>query len=858
MPLQFLDFEQPIAELEAKIEELRFLGDDSELNIAEEIEKLRAKSRTLTTSIFGSLTPWQITQLARHPQRPYTLDYIPLLFTEFQELHGDRMYADDQAIVGGLARLSGTPVLVIGQQKGRDTKERVRRNYGMPKPEGYRKARRLMLTAERFGLPVVTLIDTPGAYPGVGSEERNQSEAIARNLFEMATLGVPIVSCVIGEGGSGGALAIGVCDRLLMLQYSVYSVISPEGCASILWKSADRRELAAEAMAITAERLARLNLVDEVIPEPLGGAHREPQAMAESLRLGADAPARGTHGTAARSSCCPAGSVACAISGSTAEPDMDFGAPRLAAALARLDPSGSATGFCVALSGGLDSSVLLHAMAALRDAPNARALRAVHVDHGLQPESAAWAESCRALCRRLDVPIEVATLSLSLPPGASVEAEARDARYAATGGAAASGRVAADRASSRRPARDRADPAVARRGCRRPRGDAGTRASRRGLARAALARARPCGDRRLRRAARARLGARPHERFDAFRPRVAARRTCCPRSGQRWPAASATVARSASHLAEARRLLDELAQAGCRRARGRRAARHRRPAAPFARSGRPTCCAGGSVRAAWARRRRRALRRRCANCLAPAPMRRRWCAGRTANCGVTAAACMPCIRCRRRPCRRRARMRGQGLSTSARGSGKFSLVAGVQGGLRLPLTGEPVIRFRAGGEGLRTHRDRPRKRLKDLCREAGIVPWMRERLPLVFVGEQLAAVGDLWIEAGAGGAGGRAGTPAGLERPAGTPLAHQRQHSAVLSPPPSSAAVRIPRSVTRERAARVVLELVLACHRVAETVKPVAGSGASIASVVPAILAVGGALHFARRRSPVALAMSVA
>ena len=285
MPLQFLDFEQPIAELEAKIEELRFLGDDSELNIAEEIEKLRAQSRTLTNSIFGSLTPWQITQLARHPQRPYTLDYIPLIFSEFQELHGDRMYADDQAIVGGLARLSGTPILVIGQQKGRDTKERVRRNYGMPKPEGYRKARRLMLTAARFGLPVVTLIDTPGAYPGIGSEERNQSEAIARNLFEMATLGVPIVSCVIGEGGSGGALAIGVCDRLLMLQYSVYSVISPEGCASILWKSADRREFAAEAMGITAERLSALDLVDEVIPEPLGGAHREPLAMAESLRL---------------------------------------------------------------------------------------------------------------------------------------------------------------------------------------------------------------------------------------------------------------------------------------------------------------------------------------------------------------------------------------------------------------------------------------------------------------------------------------------------------------------------------------------------------------------------------------------
>ena len=284
MALQFLDFEQPIAELEAKIEELRFLGTDAELNVADEVEKLRARSRALTNSIFGSLTPWQITQLARHPQRPYVLDYIPLVFTDFQELHGDRMYADDQAIVAGPARLAGSPVMLIGQQKGRDTKERVRRNYGMPKPEGYRKALRLMKTAERFGLPLVTLIDTPGAYPGVGSEERNQSEAIARNLFEMAELRVPIVSCVIGEGGSGGALAIGVCDRLLMLQYSIYSVISPEGCASILWKSADRRELAAEAMGITAERLSRLNLVDEVIPEPMGGAHRDPQVMAESLR----------------------------------------------------------------------------------------------------------------------------------------------------------------------------------------------------------------------------------------------------------------------------------------------------------------------------------------------------------------------------------------------------------------------------------------------------------------------------------------------------------------------------------------------------------------------------------------------
>jgi acetyl-CoA carboxylase carboxyl transferase subunit alpha len=284
MDLNFLDFEQPIAELEAKIDELRFLGNDAEINIVEEVNRLRAKSRTLTKSIFSNLTPWQVAQLARHPQRPYTFDYIALLCTDFQELHGDRMYADDLAIVGGPARIDGRPVMIIGQQKGRDTKERVRRNYGMPRPEGYRKALRLMRTAERFKLPIITFIDTPGAYPGVGSEERNQSEAIARNLFEMAQLPVPIISTVIGEGGSGGALAIGVCDRLLMLQYSVYSVISPEGCASILWKSSDKKELAAEAMGITADRLKGLGLVDEVLPEPLGGAHRDIQATVDAVK----------------------------------------------------------------------------------------------------------------------------------------------------------------------------------------------------------------------------------------------------------------------------------------------------------------------------------------------------------------------------------------------------------------------------------------------------------------------------------------------------------------------------------------------------------------------------------------------
>jgi len=282
--MNFLDFEQPIAELEAKIDELKFVSSDAEVNIGEEINRLRAKSRALTTSIFANLTQWQIAQLARHPQRPYTLDYVSAIFTDFQELHGDRMYADDHAIVGGPARLDGKSVMIIGQQKGRDTKERVRRNYGMPKPEGYRKALRLMRMAERFRMPLITFIDTAGAYPGVGAEERGQSEAIARNLFEMSALRVPIVSVVIGEGGSGGALAIGVCDRLLMLQYSIYSVISPEGCAGILWRSAEKKDLAAEAMGVSAERIAKLGVVDEVIKEPLGGAHRDPQQMSDTLK----------------------------------------------------------------------------------------------------------------------------------------------------------------------------------------------------------------------------------------------------------------------------------------------------------------------------------------------------------------------------------------------------------------------------------------------------------------------------------------------------------------------------------------------------------------------------------------------
>jgi acetyl-CoA carboxylase carboxyl transferase subunit alpha len=280
----FLDFEQPIAELEQRIEELRFVQDDSAVDISEEIQRLTKKSQALTREIYAKLTPWQVAQVARHPQRPYTLDYVGTLFTAFEELHGDRMFADDASIVGGLARFDGVPCMVLGHQKGRDTKEKIARNFGMPKPEGYRKALRLMQMAEKFGLPVFTFVDTPGAYPGIDAEERGQSEAIGRNLYAMASLRTPIIVSIIGEGGSGGALAIAVGDVTIMLQYATYSVISPEGCASILWKSADKAPEAAETLGITANRLKTLGLVDKVVPEPLGGAHRDPQAAAQALR----------------------------------------------------------------------------------------------------------------------------------------------------------------------------------------------------------------------------------------------------------------------------------------------------------------------------------------------------------------------------------------------------------------------------------------------------------------------------------------------------------------------------------------------------------------------------------------------
>ena len=284
MKTSFLDFEQSIADLEAKIEQLRFVQDDSAVDISEEIGRLEKKSAQLTKDIYAKLTPWQISQVARHPQRPYTLDYVQHIFTDFEELHGDRAFADDHASVGGLARFNGQAVVVIGHQKGRDTKEKIYRNFGMPRPEGYRKAQRLMKLAEKFGLPVMTFVDTPGAYPGIGAEERGQSEAIGRNLYVMAELKVPVIVTIIGEGGSGGALAIAVGDTVQMLQYSTYSVISPEGCASILWKSADRAPDAAETMGITAQRLKTLGLIDRIVNEPAGGAHRDHVAMAASLK----------------------------------------------------------------------------------------------------------------------------------------------------------------------------------------------------------------------------------------------------------------------------------------------------------------------------------------------------------------------------------------------------------------------------------------------------------------------------------------------------------------------------------------------------------------------------------------------
>lgn len=280
----YLDFEQPIAELQAKIEELRLVGDSAELNISDEIKRLEDKSRTLTESIFSDLSAWQVSQLSRHPQRPYTLDYIDYMFDEFDEIHGDRHFADDQAIVGGIARMDERPIMVIGHQKGRGVQERQKRNFGMPRPEGYRKALRLMEMAERFKMPIMTFIDTPGAYPGIDAEERGQSEAIAFNLAKMSQLKTPVISTVIGEGGSGGALAIGVCDELMMMSYSTYSVISPEGCASILWKSAERAADAAKAMGITSDRLFELGLVDQIVSEPLGGAHRDPALTAANLK----------------------------------------------------------------------------------------------------------------------------------------------------------------------------------------------------------------------------------------------------------------------------------------------------------------------------------------------------------------------------------------------------------------------------------------------------------------------------------------------------------------------------------------------------------------------------------------------
>ncbi len=746
MPLQFLDFEQPIAELEAKIEELRFLAEGSDLNTGEEIDKLRAKARTLTNSIFANLTPWQITQLARHPQRPYTLDYIPLVFTEFQELHGDRMYADDQSIVGGVARLTGTPVMLIGQQKGRDTKERVRRNYGMPKPEGYRKARRLMLTAERFGIPVITLIDTPGAYPGVGSEERNQSEAIARNLFDMSRLAVPIVSCVIGEGGSGGALAIGVCDRLLMLQYSVYSVISPEGCASILWKSADRRELAAEAMGITAERLSKLDLIDEVLPEPLGGAHREPQLTAERLR---DALTRHLSDLTAlpvEELLAQRRRAAARVRGLRRSlGSVAFDAERLAAALDAIDRG-------LARSGALRRALgrprfqpsLLHAMAAAL-ARGGQAPRPARRPRAAAGSRRAWAQACRATCDATGVPLEVTSSSPLARRGR--EPRGRRARCALCGARRAIS-TTGERLLTAHHRDDQLETVLIQ--LLRGAGVAGLAAMpARARARPGLALARPLLD--VERAELAAYSARHalawHEdpmnealRFDRgwLRARV------LPAIRERWPAASATVARSAAHWPRRRACWPRSRPPMRRRCWTKGACRSRRWAASRA-NARSTCCAGGcdakacvpppAARLAAAMPDFLSARRDAAPCM-------RWDGGELRRYRGRLYA-MPGVR----PGPASAVMTGQARWALEPGLGCLELLPTGEGGLRMQSGDEFAIRFRAGGESLRPHPERPRKRLKDLCQESAIVPWMRDRLPLLYVGGRLAAVGDLWIDA---------------------------------------------------------------------------------------------------------------
>ena len=404
----FLDFEQPIAELESKIEELRYVQTESAVDISEEIDQLGKKSQQLTKDIYSDLTPWQITKIARHPERPYTLDYVNEIFTDFVELHGDRHFADDLSIVGGLARFNGTPCMVLGHQKGRDTKERTARNFGMSKPEGYRKALRLMKTAEKFKLPVFTFVDTPGAYPGIDAEERGQSEAIGRNIFEMAQLEVPIIVTIIGEGGSGGALAISVGDQVLMLQYSVYSVISPEGCASILWKTSDKAQEAADALGITAHRLKALGLVDKIVNEPVGGAHRDHRQMAAFLKRALNDAFRQVSRPEGPRSCSTAATSGCRATAASPTPRPRAPSSPRGLPAARQSPMENPAALAlaswaaplplgIAYSGGADSTALLHAAA--RRWPGQ--VQALHVHHGLQAAADDFEAHCRATCEAL-------------------------------------------------------------------------------------------------------------------------------------------------------------------------------------------------------------------------------------------------------------------------------------------------------------------------------------------------------------------------------------------------------------------------------------------------------------------------
>ena len=774
MKQTFLDFEQPIAELQQKIDELRFVHEDSAVDISDEIARLTKKSQQLTKEIYAKLTAWQIAQVARHPQRPYTLDYIGGMFSDFRELHGDRTYADDPAIVGGLARFNGKPCMVIGHQKGRDTKEKIHRNFGMPRPEGYRKALRLMKLAEKFGLPLFTFVDTPGAYPGIGAEERGQSEAIGRNLYEMAGLRVPIIVTVIGEGGSGGALAIAVGDVTLMLQYATYSVISPEGCASILWKSAEHAPEAAETLGITAPRLKQLGLIDKVVNEPLGGAHRDHAAMmvtlkkalTEALRQLQELPLD-TLLERARTRSSPTAS---------SRRSRRLTPPRLARRPGRRSPmrsttppsrpgrrrgvacrarAGAVAPLAVALLGGRDSVAL-----STRSRRRARArhrLRPFTSITDFRPTPTRGRRSAGTLCARA---ASRSSCSASRCRARRDRVSRRGARARATRRwpRRARGRraVVAARAPSRRPGRNAAAAVAARRRSARSRRDArGARRPARHPLVPAAARRRARRHRGLRRRARASHGRR-RMNADARYARNALRHNVCRRSRVAPAIRRRSRARPRTQ-AEAARAADDLAAAGRGRHDGHRpSVRWRAPRSPRC-PHRARNLLRWFLRATACRRRPARVSRRCSRS-SPSRGPMRACGSRMpAWRSASIAAASSCTRRLRPPidgpgtARARWRCRTAAVPRETHGAGTRSTTI-CRGIVRRPLA-------RAAANGYSSRPDRPRRALKSFLRESGVAPWERAALPLCYCGDDLAAVPGLGVDvafrADPGRAGGR-------------------------------------------------------------------------------------------------------